>query len=113
MLKSLSYLEGVKFQGNLKKGPVQEVFIQQLKIFYRQCYFEAIDFAIASINSRFDQKGFHIYSKIEQLLFKAASGEAYESEFSIVCDFYKDDFDVNEFEAQLKTLCREKMEASE
>ena len=105
-----------KIPRRFEEGTSAGSFHTTTEDFYRQCYFEAIDLAIASINSRFDQKGFHIYSKIEQLLFKAASGEAYESEFSIVCDFYKDDFDVNEFEAQLKvfqTLCREKMEASE
>ena len=62
------------------------------------------------IGCRFDQKGLCIYSNIEQLFFKAASG-AFESEFSIVCDFCKEEFDVNEFEAQLKvfqTLCRGK-----
>ena len=42
---------------------------------------------------------------------KRRAKRAFESEFSIVCDFYKEEFDVNEFAAQLKvfqTLCRGK-----
>ena len=50
---------------------------------YRPVYFEVIDLAVSSITSRFDQKDFRIYYNIE-LLFKAASGKNYETEFAIV-----------------------------
>ena len=35
---------------------------------YRRVYFEALDLAVTSIRTRFDQKGFKIFSNVEQLL---------------------------------------------
>lgn len=90
-------------------------FHTTIESLYRPVYFEVIDLTVSSITSRFDQKDFCIYSNIEQLLFKAASGENYETEFSTVCEFY-DDLDKNELESQLKvfhTLCQEQMETGE
>lgn len=37
------------------------------KAFYRQVYFEAIDLAVSSICSRFDQPGYKVYSTVEQM----------------------------------------------
>ena len=36
--------------------------------FYRQIYFEAIDNALSTIRSRFDQPGFQMYRHLENLL---------------------------------------------
>ena len=74
---------------------------------YRQTYFEVLDLTTSCITDRFDQEGFRIYSNVEQLLFKAASGKTYENELSIVCDFYQKDFVRDDLESQLmvfKTL---------
>ena len=74
------------------------------KALYRQTYFEVIDLAVSSITERFEQPGFRIYSKIEQLLFKACSGKDYESELSFVCNFYGQDLNKADLESQLKVL---------
>ena len=59
---------------------------------YRQCYFEALDLAISSIQERFDQPGYVIYQNLEELLLKAASGRDYSSELQYVIGFYGNDF---------------------
>jgi hypothetical protein len=87
-------------------------FHMTVESLYRQVYFEVIDLAVNSITSRFDQSDFRIYSNIEELLIKAASGENYETEFSIVCEFY-DDLDRKELESVFHTLYQEKMEIAE
>ncbi|XP_033123564.1 zinc finger MYM-type protein 1-like [Anneissia japonica] len=71
---------------------------------YRRVYFEAFDHALNSIQSRFDQKGFKTFSKVEQLLFKACVGECFSHELDEVCTFFYDDFDKDELKAELITL---------
>ena len=67
-------------------------------------YFEAFDLATTSICSRFDQKGFKIFSNVQQLLFKACSaGQSFNEDLDVVCDFFYDDFS-KELSAQLLTL---------
>ena len=68
-------------------------------------YFEALDLATTSICSRFDQKGFKIFSNVQQLLFKACSIEqSFNEELDVVCDFFYDDFSKEDLSAQLLTL---------
>lgn len=59
---------------------------------YKRIYFEALDLIINCIKSRFDQPGYRVYSQLQQLLFKAAKGEEYQSELQFVRSFYGDDF---------------------
>ena len=68
-------------------------------------YFEALDLATTSICSRFDQKGFKIFSNVQQLLFKACSaGQSFNEELDVVCDFFYDDFSKEDLSAQLLSL---------
>ena len=55
------------------------------KSFYRQIYFEVIDLAVTSICGRFDQPGYKVYLNVEQMLFKACSGEDYDEMLTLVC----------------------------
>ena len=57
---------------------------------YRHLYYEAIDLVIMSINNRFDQPGYNIYKKLQNLILKACSGRSYTNELDFVCSFYKD-----------------------
>ena len=68
-------------------------FSENVKDFFRRIFFEALDLVISGINSRFDQPGYKIYSKLEDLLVKAANNEEYNDEYQFIIDFYKDDFD--------------------
>ena len=71
---------------------------------YHQVYFETLDLATTSICSRFDQKGFKIFSNVQQLLFKACSIEqSLNEELNMVCDFFYDDFSKEDLLAQLLT----------
>ena len=47
-----------KIPRRFEEGTSAGSFHTTTEDFYRQCYFEAIDFVIASIDSRFDQKGY-------------------------------------------------------
>ena len=67
-------------------------------------YFEAIDLAVTSINDRFDQPGYKVYSNVEQLLFQACSGVDYEDEVKFLCEFYGEDVNRQDLESQLKVL---------
>ena len=71
---------------------------------YRLVYFEAIDLFVMSFRNRFDQKGFQTFSNVEQLQFKACTGQCFKEELDSVCSFFFDDFDKIELESQLCTL---------
>lgn len=71
---------------------------------YRRQYYEALDIAIASITSHFDQPGYVMYRNLESLLVSAANGQVYDEYFELVATFYKDDFDRALLSAQLQSL---------
>ena len=71
---------------------------------YHHVYFEAIDLSAMSLRNRFDQKGFQTFSNVEQLLFKACTGQCFKEELDSVRSFFFDDFDKVELESQLCTL---------
>ena len=93
-----------KLPKRYEQGNSEPEFHATAKALYRQTYFEVIDLAVSSITERFEQPGFRIYLKIEQLLFKACSGKDYESELSFVCNFYGQDLNKADLESQLKVL---------
>ena len=47
-------------------------FHSDVKAYFRQHYFEAIDLTVYCIKDRFHQPGYLVYSHLEQLLLKAA-----------------------------------------
>ena len=59
---------------------------------YRQMYYEALDLIITCIRERFDQPGYRVYSKLQDLLLKCVNGKGYSEEFDFLTDFYEDDF---------------------
>ena len=67
-----------------EQGLAQAEFPASPKEEYRCIYFEALDLSVTSISSRFDQKGFKIFSNVEQLLFKACKGKEFRDELKCV-----------------------------
>lgn len=59
---------------------------------------------ISSIQERFDQPGYVVYSNLEELLLKAANGKDYSSELDYVTEFYGSDFDKIELSTPLQIL---------
>ena len=74
------------------------------KAHYHSYYFEALDLVIFSIQERFDQPGYVVYSNLEELLLKAANCKDYSSELDYVTKFYGSDFDKSELSTQLQIL---------
>ena len=71
---------------------------------YRHQYYEALDIAITSITTRFDQPGYAMYKNLESLLVCAANGQDCDEYFDHVTSLYKDDFDRALLSAQLQNL---------
>ena len=72
--------------------------------FFRPIFFEALDLLIGGIKERFDQPGYRLYSKLEDLLIKAVKKENYDEEFEFVTNFYKDDIDPDQLKLQLDVM---------
>ena len=51
--------------------------------YYRQAYFEVFDVSCSTIEDKFRQPGYQLYSNLEQLLLKAVRKENYSSEFDL------------------------------
>ena len=71
---------------------------------YRQFYYQAFDYTIQSIKSRFSQTDYKKYSLLQQLLLKAANGDDWAEEFQSVCSFYTTDFKKSLLSSQLEIL---------
>lgn len=74
------------------------------KAYYRQLYYEAIDSIVGSLKDRFNQPGYGVYCKSEELLIKASCKEDFKASLDFVCFFYKDDFNSDILCAQLVTF---------
>ena len=66
---------------------------------FRQIYYEALDLIISCITDRFDQPGYQIYHKVQDLILKAAKQQDYQNDLNFIINHYGDDFDA----ALLKT----------
>ena len=75
--------------------------------YYRQIYFDALDYIINSIKDRFEQPDYQIYVNLENLLLKAAYEEDFEHEFIEVVTFYKGDFNANRLRSHLQIFGNE------
>ena len=68
---------------------------------YRAIYFEAFDIIVACIKDHFNQPGYAVYSNLEKLLVKAATGQCFDDEFEAVMKVYGSDFDSSLLKTQL------------
>ena len=76
---------------------------------FKQIYYEALDLIISCITDRFDQPGYRIYNKVQDLILKAAKQQDYQTELDFIIDYYGDDFDAallkTHLEFSLLTCC--------
>ena len=80
--------------------------------YFRGIYLDALDLLLNGIKTRFDQPGYGIYSNLESLLLKAASGCDFTSELSSVCSIYGSDINRELLETQLTILTMQSEENS-
>ena len=67
-------------------------------------YNQAIDVIVTCLEDRFDQQGYRVYSRLEQLLLKACKGESYTEELGIITEYYGADLSTDDLKVQLLTL---------
>ena len=68
--------------------------IEEVAIYYKRVYFNAIDTIVACIQDRFNQPGFPACQNIEQLLLNAVNNKNYEEQLKNVLAVYGDDLDM-------------------
>lgn len=68
-------------------------------------YNQTIDMIVTCLADRFDQPGYRMYSKLEQLLLKACRGESHDEERAIITERYSSDIDTANLMTQLQVLC--------
>ena len=74
-------------------GSAYPDFFDDPKLFYRQQFYETLDLVITGINEKFDQPGYKMYEKVENLLIKAVKQENYKECFTAITEFYTTDLD--------------------
>ena len=85
-----------------ESGNAAPEFHTSIEGYYRQAYFKVLDVICSTIEDRFRQPGYQLYSNLEQLLLKAVFKENYSSEFDFVTKFYGPDLNVLALEMQLQ-----------
>ena len=71
---------------------------------YGQNHFEVLDYAISTINARFDQAGYAIYRQLEDHLLKTVHAEDASDKFRSVTDCHGDEFAPDRLSVQLTSL---------
>ena len=79
---------------------------------YRQIYFQCLDGAIMTVDNRFNQEDFIMYSKLEELIIKTATKTNYTQKLQEVIKFYGADFSASDLETYLELLGEIKIEVS-
>ena len=77
---------------------------ENVEDFYRPIFYEAVNLVIGSIRARFGQPGYKVYSKLEEVLVKAANNENFDAELKFVIVFYKEDFDLGILSMQVGVM---------
>ena len=77
----------------------QNCFVEE---YYRQAYFEELGVICSTIEDRFRQPGYQLYSNLKQLLLKAVRKDNCSPEFDFVTKFYESDSNVYALEMQLQ-----------
>ena len=78
--------------------------IEEMVIYYKRIYFNAIDTITACIQDRFNQLGFRTCENINQLLLNAVNDKNYEEQLKNVLALCGDDLDIIKLTAQLDRL---------
>ena len=64
--------------------------VEDVETRYRLVYFEALDLLTIGIRDCFQQLGYQIYSKLEELLVKSANKQDTNEVLEYICKFYGD-----------------------
>ena len=71
---------------------------------FKQIYFEALDAIVNTINDRFDQPAFELFSQVEQLFLKSVKKQDVMDELKMVEKHFKNDHDEESLIAELQLL---------
>ena len=85
-------------------GSGEGSFEEDVQVHYRRIFYEALDLIISCIKNRFEQPGYQVYRKLEDLVVKAAKKEVYDEELEFVCNFYGQDFNREQLKMQLAIM---------
>ena len=91
-------------------GTTSGDFHSDAESYYRQIYYEALDYVVQAVTDRFDQPGYRVYQSLQELILRACKGETYDEHLEATLTTYKDDLSRHELEAQLpllKPLCED------
>ncbi|XP_028412554.1 uncharacterized protein LOC114535447 [Dendronephthya gigantea] len=72
--------------------------------YYKQIYFECINFMINAIEQRFGQPSFSVYEKMESFLLKVLYDQDYSTELQFLEVNYNDDLDIGALKSQLEVF---------
>jgi len=78
--------------------------IDSPKVYYRRMYYQCVDATVKTIQDRFHQEDYSMYSTLEQLLIKACTDEDYSAELQQDTELYGADFNKSELAPQLQLL---------
>ena len=93
-----------KVPKRLEYGTAAHEYPSTAEDHFRQIYYEVLDLVISCITDRFDQPGYCIYNKVQNLILKAAKQQDYQIKLDFIIDYYGNDFDVALLKTHLEIL---------
>ena len=87
-----------RFEG----GSAAAEFASSAHSYFRQIYYEGLDLIINCIQHRFQQDGYMVYRRLQDVLLNAARHSNYSADFEFVTSFYGTDFDCQRLKTQLE-----------
>lgn len=91
-----------KVPRRFKSGRAEAEFPSSAHSYFRQIYYEGLDLIINCIKHRFEQDGYLVYRRIQDVLLNAARHSEYSADFNFVTSFYSTDFDCQRLKTQLE-----------
>ena len=94
-----------KLPARFEEGnPSSNSFPATAKNHYKQIYLETLDVVISTIQGRFNQPDYQIYSHAQQLLIKSMKQDDISDELEAVCKFYGNDLNKFDLCTQLESF---------
>ena len=94
----------IQFFNMLKETQSQQEKHIIQRTHFKQIYFEALDAIVNTINDRFDQPVFELFSQVEQLFLKSVKKQDVTDELKMVEKHFKNDYDEESLIAELQLL---------
>ena len=95
---------GERARKGMRQGQEKAISLRVLKAGTNKSSMRHLTSITSAIECQFHQPGYKVYSRLEDVLVKAANKENYEEDLEFICGFYREDLNQEQLKMQLDVM---------